>query len=65
MNKVEFGKDHYHKIEDMNRWLRANVGPGGWRPMLDPRWTISTAFGASTYTFKDKGDAMMFALKWA
>lgn len=64
MTEVDFGKDQYHKIEDMNRWLRENVGPGGWPPMLDARWHIRTAFGASRYTFKDPGDAILFALKW-
>lgn len=64
MNEVEFGRNQYHKIEEMNQWLRDNVGPGGWQPMLGARWHIITAFGNSTYVFKDGRDAMMFALRW-
>ena len=64
MTAVEFDKDKYHLIEEMNRWLRENVGPGGWAPVLDARWHIEGAFGHHTYTFKDPRDATMFALKW-
>jgi len=65
MNTVEFSKDKYHLIEEMNRWLRENVGDGGWMPMLDARWKIEGAFGHHTYTFKDPRDATLFALRWA
>jgi hypothetical protein len=64
MTEVEFGKQQYHLVEEMNRWLRANVGEGGWRPMLDARWHIESAFGNSKYVFKDPQDAMLFALRW-
>jgi hypothetical protein len=64
MTEVEFSKQQYHLIEEMNRWLRANVGDGGWRPMLDARWHIESAFGNSKYVFKDPRDAMLFALRW-
>lgn len=64
MNTVELDKDKYHLIEDMNRWLRDNVGDGGWMPMLDARWKIEGAFGHHTYTFKDPKDATLFALRW-
>jgi hypothetical protein len=64
MTEVEFGRDKYHLIEEMNRWLRDNVGEGGWMPMLDARWKIEGAFGNHTYYFKDPKDATLFALKW-
>jgi len=64
MTEVEFSKQQYHLIEEMNSWLRANVGDGGWRPMLDARWHIESAFGNSKYVFKDPRDAMLFALRW-
>jgi hypothetical protein len=62
--EVEFGKGQYHLIEEMNRWLREHVGEGGWRPILDARWHIESAFGNSKYVFKDPQDAMLFALRW-
>jgi hypothetical protein len=62
--EVNFDKRQYHLIEEMNRWLRANVGDGGWQPMLDARWHIESAFGESKYVFKDPQDAMLFALRW-
>ena len=62
--EVEFDKRQYHLIEDMNKWLRENVGDGGWRPMLDARWHIESAFGNSKYVFKDPHDALLFALRW-
>lgn len=65
MTEVNFGKRDYYRIEDMNKWLRENVGEGGWRPMLDARWHIESAFGESKYVFKDAKDATLFALKWA
>jgi len=65
MTEVNFGKRDYYRIEDMNKWLRENVGEGGWRPMLDARWHIESAFGESKYVFKDPKDATLFALKWA
>lgn len=64
MTSVEFDKDKYHLIEEMNRWLRENVGPGGWAPVLDACWHIESAFGHSKYVFKDGKDAMLFALRW-
>lgn len=64
MTEVEFNKNQFHLIEEMNQWLRENVGPGGWAPVLDARWHIESAFGNSTYTFKDPKDAMLFALRW-
>jgi hypothetical protein len=64
MTEVDFDKRQYHLIEEMNRWLRENVGEGGWAPVLDARWHIESAFGNSKYIFKDPKDAMLFALRW-
>lgn len=64
MTEVEFDKDKYHLIEEMNRWLRENVGDGGWMPVLDAKWKIESAYGRHTYWFKDSKDAVLFALRW-
>lgn len=64
MNTVEFDKDKFHLIETMNAWLRENVGPGGWAPVLDAKWHIESAFGHSWYKFEDPKDATLFALRW-
>lgn len=64
MTEVEFNRDKYHLIGEMCEWLRANIGPGGYSPILDARWHIESAFGHSKYTFEDPRDAMMFALRW-
>lgn len=64
MTRVEFGKDKYHLVAEMNKWLRANIGPGGYSPVLDAKWHIESAFGNTWYTFKNDSDATLFALKW-
>ena len=64
LNEVQISKRQYHLIGDMMYWLRENVGDGGWAPVLDARWHIESAFGNSTFIFKDGKDATLFALKW-
>lgn len=64
MNEVWIDKRQYHRIEEINSWLREHVGPGGWAPVLDARWHIESAFGESKYTFVDPKDATLFALRW-
>ena len=64
ITEVTFNRDKYHLIEEMNAWLRSNVGPGGWAPVLDAKWKIEGAFGHHTYYFKDPRDATLFALRW-
>lgn len=64
LNEVRISKRQYHLISEMTAWLRVNVGEGGYRPMLDARWHIESAFGESKFVFKDKKDATWFALKW-
>jgi len=65
MTEVNISKRQYHQISEMTAWLRANVGEGGYQPMLDARWHIESAFGNSKFVFKDPRDAMMFALRWS
>jgi len=64
MTEVEFGREQYHLIHEMNAWLRENVGEGGWMPVLDAKWKIEGAFGYHTYYFHDPKDAMLFSLRW-
>ena len=61
---IQFDKSKYHLINQMNDWLRTNIGPGGYAPVLDARWHIESAFGNTWYTFKDPKDATFFALMW-
>lgn len=64
MTTVEFGKRDYHRISEMCMWLRENIGPGGYAPVLDAKWKIESAFGNTMFTFKEEKHASMFALKW-
>lgn len=64
MTEVEFDRDKYHLINEMNAWLRENVGPGGWLAPPECKWKVEGAFGHHTYYFKDPKDAMMFTLRW-
>jgi hypothetical protein len=65
MIKIKFGKDKYHLVVEMNKWLKENIGHGGWQPMLDAKWHVESAYGTTWYVFKDESDAMLFLLRWS
>jgi hypothetical protein len=64
MTTIEFGKDRYHLISEMTKWLRDNIGPGGYSPAPDAKWHIESGFGNTWYTFENDSDASLFALRW-
>ena len=64
MNQVEIDKRKYHLIGEMIAWLKENVGPGGWSPVLDETWRIESAFGNTKFIFADPQHATLFTLKW-
>jgi hypothetical protein len=66
---VEFGKDRYHLNDDMQSWCTDNFGIGGWvyanpDDWEERYWAISSAFGNTTFYFKDEKHATIFALRW-
>jgi hypothetical protein len=70
MIEVVFEKDRYHTIKTMEKWCRENIGVGGW-VYADPKdweeerkWAMSSAFGRTTFYFRDGEDATMFTLRW-
>ena len=71
-HKIQFGKRFYHLQRDMELWCRENIGPGGWSydsptvwEGLEPKvWIMDSAFGTTTFTFKDEKKAAWFALRW-
>jgi hypothetical protein len=71
MIEIVFEKDRYHTIGTMERWCRENIGVGGW-VYADPKdweeerkWAMSSAFGRTTFYFRDDEDATMFTLRWS
>lgn len=65
MINIEFDKSRYHLLEEMQVWCRENIGAGGYIYRDHFKWTIETAFGNSTFKFKNEKDATLFALKWS
>jgi hypothetical protein len=71
---VEFGKRHYHLQEEMIKWCKDNLGnnprysnwvfatPVDWTRLGN--WCVSSAFGSTSFHFKNESDATMFALRW-
>lgn len=67
MRSIKFGKDRYHLNTEMYEWLVNNLGPGGWYKQaidVNHRWAWESAFGNTTYHFREDRDATMFILKW-
>ena len=70
MIEIVFEKDRYHTIKTMEKWCRENIGVGGW-VYADPKdweeerkWAMSSAFGRTTFYFRDGEDATIFTLRW-
>jgi len=64
--QVHFERDRYHEVEDMIVWCVRQLGEGGlYTSNKDKQWALITAFGKSSWLFKNQDDATMFALRWA
>ena len=70
MIKLTYDKEYYHLQWDMHKWCEENVGKGGWNYRADleegedQHWSISSAFGRSTFVFRHAEDAVAFKLVW-
>ena len=60
--QIHFDKDRYHHVREMVEWCFEHVGEG-YHKDSDP-WRLITAFGKSSWLFKNQNDATMFALRW-
>jgi hypothetical protein len=65
--QVHFEKDRYHQVLEMINWCHKQFGEGGYIASSNKtdRWAVATAFGKSSWLFKNKDDATLFALKWS
>jgi hypothetical protein len=65
--RIHFERDHYPFVHDMIQWCFAEFGEGGYIGSVyrTERWAVVTAFGKSSWLFKNQEDATMFALRWA
>jgi len=63
--QVHFDRDRYHQIQEMVVWCHHNIGEGGYIGSPNDRWSVATAFGKSSWLFKNQEHATMFALRWS
>ena len=69
---ITFGKDKYHLHQEMEKWCREKLGPGGWtyetpktwEGMGDKVWVIHSMFGNTTFAFKNPKHFTLFILRW-
>ena len=64
-HKVRIGKEHFHRIDDLNTWCRSNIGPGGWyyggHDFPDGYvWGLWWMLGSGEYAFSTKTQAEKF-----
>jgi len=70
--KVKCGREFYSRQEQLIKWCKENIGPGGWEesPALlfaDRHqwvWTIYCLFGYSTFDFVNDEDGKRFKEHW-
>lgn len=64
--QIHFERDRYHEIQAMVAWCINYFGEGGYISSSNKteRWAVVTAFGKSSWLFKNQEDATMFALRW-
>ena len=60
---VTLDRELYHMQHEIYDWCSEQFGPSSLFEK-DALWKMSLMFGHQTYTFKDKNDAAMFAVKW-
>jgi hypothetical protein len=66
--EVGFDKRQYHQQDEMIKWCRENIGPGGWEHTIDDVegvWCVYSMFGNTWFKFREDKHAMLFKLKWA
>jgi hypothetical protein len=64
--QIHFERDRYHQVRELIDWCLINIGEGGYIATDENSvWAVVTAFGKSSWLFKNKEDATMFALRWA
>lgn len=69
---ITFGKDQYHLTAAMEYWCANRIGKGGWsystpktwEGMNDWSWVIHSAFGNTTFAFKEEKHYTWFVLRW-
>jgi len=65
---ITFNNTRYHLNGAMEDWCSEHIGPGGWIPGYagheNDVWSIDSAFGNTTFRFKDTQDLAWFVLKW-
>ena len=69
VTKVTLGKERYHQQEEIVRWCKQNLGPGGWNRSLvlnatGDLWRVDSMFGSTMFWFKDERHYLLFCLKW-
>lgn len=70
MKELRLGREYYHRLRDIERWCRDNVGDGDWAPRSEFRgdrnlqWSINQTFGHTYVRFRRDSDATLFTLKW-
>jgi hypothetical protein len=71
--EITFGKDRYHEHGRMEYWCEKNIGPGGWvwgspktwEGLDDKLWVMHSAFGNTTFAFKEQKHYNWFVLRWS
>jgi|688.fasta_scaffold403364_5 hypothetical protein len=63
--QIHFDHDRYHQIREIIDWCLENIGEGGYIGNKQTIWAVATAFGKSSWLFKKKTHATLFALRWA
>ena len=71
--EITFDNTRYSEHPAMEDWCRQYIGPGGWtwgRPgtwegLGDKIWIMHSAFGNTTFAFKDPRHYTMFVLRWS
>jgi hypothetical protein len=61
---VTFGKDKYHLNREMEQWCEEHIGPGGWVRCNNDLWNVTSIFGDTTFSFKEKEHLTWFMLVW-
>lgn len=69
VTKVTLGKDRYHQQQEIIRWCRETLGPGGWNRSLvindsGDVWRVDSMFGHTHFWFREEKHYMLFCLRW-
>jgi hypothetical protein len=61
-HQVHLDKGRYHLIGEIKQWCLEHIGTGGF--IQGGTWCVFTAFGKSSWCFKNQEDAALFTLRW-